>query len=242
MIVTQTDIGWQLINQQAHGLLAVQLAVHWRTDKRPVHWYETLIALTEHDDGQDSWEGRNHLTTAGAPLHFQILEYSLSQCQQMIQIGLQKSRWNALMMSMHTSFLYEPKRGKDPELDAFLDQQRQVNQPAWRKQYKATKAEAEYAYEFLQWCDALSLILCMDQLPPEERRLEVSVGPDGVSYFIRQRNDETISLDPWPFEETEFSVHVEAFQLDQLVFADDNALYEAIQHAPVNIREWKFKK
>ncbi|GAB3558149.1 DUF3891 family protein [Spirosoma fluminis] len=242
MIVTQTDTGWQLINQQAHGLLAVQLAVHWRTDKRPVHWYETLIALTEHDDGQDSWEGRNHLTTAGAPLHFQILEYSLSQCQQMIQIGLQKSRWNALMMSMHTSFLYEPKRGKDPELDAFLDQQRQVNQPTWRKQYKATKAEAEYAYAFLQWCDALSLILCMDQLPPEERRLEVSVGPDGVSYFIRQRTDETISLDPWPFGDAEFSVHVEAFQLEQLVFADDNALYEAIQQAPVTIREWKFKQ
>ena len=70
MIVTQTDTGWQIINQQAHGLLAVQIALHWQVDKRPVHWVETLIALTEHDDGQDNWEGRNHLTTAGAPLHF----------------------------------------------------------------------------------------------------------------------------------------------------------------------------
>ncbi|RZM11082.1 MAG: DUF3891 family protein, partial [Pedobacter sp.] len=97
MIVTQIDTGWQIINQQAHGLLAVQLALHWHTDSRPVNWIETLIALTEHDDGQDAWEGRNHLTTAGAPLHFKLLDYSMAQCRKMIQIGLQKSRWNALL-------------------------------------------------------------------------------------------------------------------------------------------------
>jgi hypothetical protein len=158
----------------------------------------------------------------------------------MIQIGLQKSRWNALMMSMHTSFLYEPKRGKDNALDEFLDQQRINNQPKWRKQYKASKAEAEYAYAFLQWCDALSLILCMDQVPPEERRLEVSIGPDGTSYFILQRKDGSLSIDPWPFGDKEFTVHVETFQLNQLVFADDKELYNAIQDAPLTVKEWTF--
>lgn len=241
MIVTQTDTGWQVINQQAHGLLAVQAALHWRVDKRPAHWVETLIALTEHDDGQDPWEDRNHLTTAGAPLHFQILEYSVPQCRKMIQIGLQKSRWNALMMSMHTSFLYEPKRGQNAELDEFLDQQRD-NQRKWRKQCRATQPEATYAYEFVQWCDALSLVLCMDQLPPEGRRLEVSVGPDGVSYFILQRTDGSVGMEPWPFDTTEFSVHVETFQLNQLVFKNDKELYNAMQDAPVEVKEWVFRK
>lgn len=241
MIVTQTDSGWQIINQQAHGMLAVQLASCWQVQKRPIHWFETLVALTEHDDGQDPWEGRNHLTTAGAPLHFQILEYSVDQCRRMIQIGLQKSRWNALMLSMHTSFLYEPKRGQDKELDAFLDQQID-NQKKWRKQYNATKAEAQYAYAFVQWCDALSLVLCMNQMPPESRRLEVSVGPDGISYYIVQRKDGSLSLDPWPFEKPSIDVHIEAFDLNQLLFADDNALYNAIQDAPVTIKQWTFSE
>lgn len=241
MIVTQTDAGWQIINQQAHGLLAVQLALYWQVAKRPTHWVETLIALTEHDDGQDAWENRNHLTKVGSPLHFQILQYSVEQCRNLIQIGLQKSRWNALMMSMHTSFLYESKRGTDQELDLFLDQQT-TNQTTWRKQCKATKAEVNYAYAFVQWCDALSLILCLDQVPPQERRLEVSVGPDGTAHFIRQRQDNTLTLDPWPFDETEFSVHVETFQLAQLAFNDDQELYEAMQQAPINVNEWRFKK
>ncbi|AKD56661.1 DUF3891 family protein [Spirosoma radiotolerans] len=241
MIVTQTDTGWQIINQQAHGLLAVQVALHWRPDSRPVNWIETLIALTEHDDGQDAWEGRNHLTTAGAPLHFQLLQYSVEQCRKLIQIGLQKSRWNALLMSMHTSFLYEPKRGTDKELDEFLDQQ-VTNQTKWRKEIKATKKEADYAYAFLQWCDALSLVLCMDQVPPESRRLEVSLGPDGIPYYIHQRTDASLSMEPWPFDTPAFAVHVETFLLDKLVFKNDKQLYTALQNAPVGVKEWTFRE
>ena len=241
MIVNQTDVGWQIINQQAHGLLAVQAAMHWQTDKRPVNWVETLIALTEHDDGQEPWEGRNHLTPAGAPLPFQIPDYSVEQCRNMIEIGLQKSRWNALMLSMHTTFLYAEKQGSDKELDKFLEQQTD-NQAKWRKQYKATKAETAYAYAFVQWCDALSLVLCLDQLQPEGRRLEVSRGPDGRSYYVFQNPDESLSLDPWPFDTGKFSVHIETFQLAQLVFGDDKELYNALQAAPTVLMEWTFKK
>ncbi|GAB3774457.1 hypothetical protein GCM10028818_17310 [Spirosoma horti] len=241
MIVTQIDTGWQIINQQAHGLLAVQVALHWRADSRPVNWTETLIALTEHDDGQDAWEGRNHLTTAGAPLHFQLLQYSVEQCRKLIQIGLQKSRWNALLMSMHTSFLYEPKRGTDKELDEFLDQQ-VVNQTKWRREIKATKKEAHYAYAFLQWCDALSLVLCMDQVPPESRRLEVSLGPDGIPYYIHQCTDGSLSMEPWPFDTPAFDVHVETFLLEKLVFEDDKQLYSALQESTVGVKEWTFRE
>ena len=241
MIVTQTDAGWQIINQQAHGLLAVQLALHWKIDKRPACWVETLIALTEHDDGQATWEGRNHLTTAGAPLDFQLLQYSVEQCRNMIQIGLQKSRWNALLMSMHTSFLYESKRGTDKALDEFLDQQ-VTNQAKWRKESKSTKADAAYAYAFLQWCDALSLVLCMNHVPPEGRRLEVSVGPDTISYYIRQRINGSLAMEPWPFDTPTVEVHVETFQLAQLVFKNDKQLYNAIQNAEVIPKTWTFKE
>ncbi|KAB7732462.1 DUF3891 family protein [Rudanella paleaurantiibacter] len=241
MIVTNTNTGWRVIHQQAHGLLAMQLALHWKPQNRPARWHETLAALLEHDDGQDAWEGRNHLTDAGAPLDFHELEYSVEQMKNMIRIGLEKSRWNALMLSMHTTFLYTEKRGEDRALDEFLDQQK-TNQTKWRKTYGATVAEARYAYDFLQWCDALSLVLCQDLLQIEERRLEVSKGPDQIPYFIYQRTDGSVGLEPWPFATREFTVHVESYLLTQLAFTDDTELYNALNDAEVEELSWTFRQ
>ncbi|WP_375446036.1 DUF3891 family protein [uncultured Fibrella sp.] len=241
MIVRLVDAGWEVAHQPAHGLLAFQLAMHWHPDKRPQHWPETLIALTEHDDGQSPYEGRNHLTEAGAPLHFQVLEFSNYQSKTMIEVALQKSRWNALMVSMHASFLYEEKRGQSPELDEFLDQQKQ-NQQSWRRQYSVSKAVAQYAYDFVQWCDAFSLILCMNQVPPEGRRLEISTGPDGIAYYVFERKDGSLGVDPWPYNVPEFTARIEFNTLHQLMFADDKELYNALQQAPVQVREWSIKE
>lgn len=241
MITRLIDAGWEVIHQPAHALLAFQLALHWQPGKRPERWPETLIALTEHDDGQDAYEGRNHLTEAGAPRHFQVLEYSVSQMQNMIAIALQKSRWNALMESMHITFLYEEKRGQSADLDNCLDQQRK-NQQSWRKQYGVSKEVASYAYDFVQWCDAFSLILCQNQVPPEGRRLEISVGPDGDHYYVFQRPNGTLGVDPWPYEADTFTVHIEYVTLDQLTFRDDKALYNALQKAPIQIQEWTLAK
>ena len=241
MIVKPTQTGWQFIRQQAHGLLAMQLALHWKPEKRPVRWAETLVALSEHEDGQNGWEGRNHLSETGAPIGFSEVGYSVDQVKNMIRIGLEKSRWNALMLSMHTTFLYEEKRGEDPALDEFLDQQK-ANQANWRKQYKATVAETRYAYEFLQWCDALSLVLCRDLLQIEERRLEISKGPDGTPYYIFQRKDSTVGIDPWPFESDQFDVHIETFQLNQLAFENDKELYNALNNEAINELKWAIKR
>ncbi|MBO0952774.1 DUF3891 family protein [Fibrella forsythiae] len=238
MIVNLIDAGWEITHQPAHGLLAFQLAMHWQPDTRPAHWPETLIALTEHDDGQLPYEGRNHLTTAGAPLHFQVLEFSVEQAKNMVNVALQKSRWNALMVSMHASFLYEEKRGESAGLDEFLDEQKE-NQQSWRREYKVSKAVAQYAYDFVQWCDAFSLILCLNQVPPEGRRLEISIGPDGVHYYVFQRKDESIGVEPWPYNVPEFTAHIEYNSLNQLVFTDDQELYNALQKAPVQVREWR---
>ncbi|MBO0929365.1 DUF3891 family protein [Fibrella aquatilis] len=241
MIVKLASTGWEIIHQPAHGLLAFQLGQQWKAAKRPLHWPETLIALTEHDDGQEPYEGRNHLTPLGAPLNFQELSYSVEQMRNMVSIALQKSRWNALMVSMHSTFLYEEKRDTDPALDEFLDQQKQ-NQQSWRRQYGVTKAEATYAYDFVQWCDAFSLILCLDQVPPEGRRLEISKGPDGTPYYVFQRPDGTLGLDPWPYDPVQLTVSIEQSTVPQLVFADDRELYNALQQAPIETKTWTLKQ
>jgi hypothetical protein len=164
------------------------------------------------------------------------------QAQNMVAIALQKSRWNALLLSMHATFLYEEKRGQDAALDAFLDEQKHKQQE-WRKQYKVTKEVARYAYDFVQWCDAFSLILCLGQVPPEGRRLEISVGPDGEHYYVFQRSaDGTLGVDPWPYDVDSFSVHVEYYTLDQLTFRDDRELYNALQKSKIESREWTLSR
>ena len=240
MIVKNTDFGWELIHQQAHGLLAVKIAMHWESAKRPERWVETLVALTEHDDGQEPWEGQNHLTAAGAPMDFRIEEYAVGQARRMVEIALEKSRWNALMVSKHATFLYESLADQSADLNEFLEQQKQ-NQKSWLRQMKLSKKEVDYAYAFIQWCDALSLILCQGLIPEYGRRLEISPGPDGRIYYIFQRPDQTVAVDPWPFGSPEFSLQVEAHPLQQLRFKDDAELYDCIQKAPIEEKEWLFK-
>jgi hypothetical protein len=103
------------------------------------------------------------------------------------------------------------------------------------------KKEAEAAYALFQWCDRMSLILCRRELPEAERTLEVSAGPDGTHYDVLCRND-LITIQPWPFEETQFTVSVETHQLAQLSFKDDAELQAILQQTPVTNVRWEFRK
>ena len=58
MIVNSTPAGWQIIYQQAHALLAAQLAWHWAPTLPPDRWVGLLAAITQHDDEQAAWLGR----------------------------------------------------------------------------------------------------------------------------------------------------------------------------------------
>ena len=89
MIVNLLPNGWECIYQQAHALLAARIGAHWHPDRRPVpeRWAETIAALTQHDDGQDSWTGANGLTPAGAPAPFKLVPFSLAQAQRVVAQG-----------------------------------------------------------------------------------------------------------------------------------------------------------
>lgn len=255
MIVNQTETGWEIIYQRAHGLLAGQIAAHWRVEERPVRWIETLAAIIQHDDSGREWEDEDQLTPAGAPKHFRIGSGTpaLVQPQEVIINSQYQGRWVALLTSMHASFLYESMRGDDPKIDLFLDQQL-ANQQRWRKELKLTKREVEAAYMLVQWSDAISLILCQRQLPPGGRSLEISTGPDGTRYDVRLREDLssedkahagtqeqiTVTVDPWPFEEVDFTVSIEATYLDQLIFESDVELQKALKDGIIQPISWRF--
>jgi hypothetical protein len=241
MIVNPTQNGWEVIYQPAHALLAARIAAHWREDQRPKRWIETLVALAQHDDEARDWTGHDHLTDSGAPLDFTLSKApSLRQPTLVTQDLQYKGQWGALLISMHMVFLYDHLKDESPEFAAFLKEQ-QACQEHWRKALKVTKKEAEMAYALFQWCDRMSLILCRRELPEAERALEVSTGPDGTRYDVICRDD-TVTIQPWPFQEAQFELYVETIQLEQLSFKNDPELQTALQTTPVTEQMWVFRK
>jgi hypothetical protein len=71
MIVNQTKNGWEIIYHRAHALLAAQIGGQWDKTKAPAHFYETIAAISHHDDLEKEWEDAQ-LTDAGAPLDFTL--------------------------------------------------------------------------------------------------------------------------------------------------------------------------
>lgn len=238
MIANLHEKGWEVIYHRAHALLAAQIAGHWHPKQRPIRWLETIAAISHHDDLEKEWEG-NHLTEAGAPLDFTLAtKTDINKLRQLTQNARYRGRWVAMMISMHMSFLNEGKRGESPELDNYLDEQLQ-HQEQWRQELNISKDEAVEAYEFFQWCDRLSLILCNRMLPAGERALEIATLPDGNRYDVIERSD-GVRVKPWPFLEEKFTVNVEATYLEKLKFDSNEELSQSLQTSPIKTLEWTF--
>ncbi|GAX40773.1 hypothetical protein NIES4075_17390 [Tolypothrix sp. NIES-4075] len=241
MIANQHEKGWEVIYHRAHALLAAELAGHWNAKDRPIRWLETIAAISHHDDLEREWQG-NHLNEAGGPLDFTLEKKTdINKLRSHTQNARYRGRWVAMLTSMHMSLLNEGKRGESKELDSFLDEQLE-NQKQWRKELNITKDEAADAYAFFEWCDRLSLILCNHELPDGERALEITSHLNNTRYDVMQRSDGTVTVQPWAFQEQEFTVRVEACYLDQMQFNTNDELTEALQTAPIKTLEWKFVK
>ncbi len=244
MIVNYVPTGWQIIYQQAHALLAAQLLHQWPADllAAPDQWVGLLAAAAQHDDEQPHWTGHYGLTPAGAPANFTMQPFSLEQATGVLRAARFQGRWRSLLTSMHLSTLYESMRGQQPEVDAFLDEQK-ASQQQWRRELKIKKADADRAYALLHWCDRLSLILCRHEVPEMGRALEIYQGPGGQTHeVLRPQPDGPLTVRPWPFGQPQFSVSVEATELHQLRFENDNELAAALQAAPITTLRWELAK
>ncbi len=245
MIVNATQNGWEVIYHRAHALLAAQLAGQWRRKDAPVRLYETIAAISHHDDLEKEWE-EDILTEGGAPKDFTLssdadMDAGVKKLANLAKNARYRGRWVALLISKHISRLNEPSRGQSSELDKFLDEQLQ-NQQVWGKELEIEKEEIDAAYAFMQWCDRLSLILCQQELPDDERFLEISKGPEGQRYDIMQRSDNLVVVKPWPFQDEQFTVNVEACDISKVKFESSTQLAQALQEAPIKVLEWTFVK
>ncbi len=242
MIVNLVEDGWEVICHRAHALLAAQLAGQWCRADAPARLYETIAAISHHDDLEREWEG-DHLTEAGAPLDFTLThDSSIEKLRKHIAEARYRGRWVSLLISKHICFLSQDRWGTSEAWDRFLHEQVQ-QQGQWQQALEISKDEAERAYQFMQWCDRLSLILAQKQIPEDGRALEITSGIDGRRYDLRQlKKDERLTVAPWPFEDEQFTVNIEACHLSELKYDNNDSLIAALQQAPIKILEWTFVK
>ncbi len=249
MIVNPTATGWQIIYQQAHALLAAQIAWAWPPFLPADRWVGLLAAVAQHDDEQAAWHGRgghHGLTPAGAPANFTQQPFSSEQATGVLHAARFQGRWRSLLTSLHLSTLYEGLRGSDPATTAFLDELR-AGQERWRRALKLTQAEVRRAYDLLHWCDRLSLILCRQELPEMGRAVEVYRNPQRPAarpHFVRQPGGPgtPVVVRPWPFAAAAVAVGVEAVELHALRFRDDAALAAALRAGPVRTLAWELRR
>lgn len=241
MIVNYTEQGWEIITQRAHGLLAAQLAMHWKANKRPRRWTETVLAIAEHDDAQIELEADDLLTPQGGPVNFAMKLFEPEHCQRLADFSLSKSRYIALLTSMHMVFLYQKEKETNPLVKPFLAAQQKL-QRQWCKELNIEKEEADSIYGLLEWCDAFSLLLCQHEVQPERRTIEISDGPDKEEYRLQQKPDQSLTVKPWPFEDDSFEVHIERRLIEQLTFKSNEEFKEAFLAAKVKEKNWVLKK
>jgi hypothetical protein len=243
MIVNLTKDGWDVIYHRAHALLAAQLAGQWRRANAPIRLYETIAAISHHDDLEKEWKG-DHLTEAGAPMDFTLGEESEKipdSLRRHLEDALYRSRWVALLTSMHICFLNQNKGDVSQDWQNFLQTQVQ-NQTTWLQQLGLSREEAEHSYQFMQWCDRFSLILTQQQIPEDGRALEITHGINNQRYDLRCLENGDLTVEPWPFEDDKFTVNVESAHLSELKYDGNDDLVKALKQAPISNIEWHFTR
>ena len=107
---------------------------------------------------------------------------------------------------------------------------------------KIDKKYADRLYRFMEWCDAFSLLICMDKFQPEGRKMEISQSPDGdMNQTFYMPNNE-ISVEPWCFKIDKFTVYYEYKILEQLKFNSIEEFDGVCKATPVHREEFMFCK
>jgi hypothetical protein len=237
LIVNYSEHGWNVITQRSHGLLAAQICAQWRKDKQPARWVETLIATAEHDDQNDELSDDDLIAESGGPKNFKMKDFDKVSCERLLEMSLAKGRYIAILISMHMRFLYKNHRAARRYCASLARKEK-----GWVVEAQTTNEQVNASYELLEFCDALSLIICQKQLQPENRKMEISCGPDGVTYALSQTDNGTLQVIPWPFQEDNFEVSYEYRDIHQLSFKTNKAFRQKLNAARVEICTLKFSR
>jgi len=241
MIVTAHEQGWEIYFHKAHALLAMDIGLAIDHSFWPVRKYLAagLESIGEHDNAQPHWHDRDNLTETGAPLDYRDRQkVDLTQARAVVESAQYKSSFMAIMVSLHCHNLYQ--KSTDKEVQEFLSAQIRL-----RDQYvihlELHEESILQSYEFLRFCDDLSLALCQNEIV---QRDEVLIKPITGDEEIRARlgEDGSFTLSPWIFFEKELVFPVEFYRTSKKFFSSDDELKGDVGLERPFRREFVFRK
>ena len=263
MIRISTPTGFTLVPHQEHARLAGRFAEQWGNATFPPPapaeiMPEVLVAVARHDD---AWAGRDaapfitreHRPSAftrelvGAYSAFEEIDLAdyLSVRGAATEAVAAEHPYAAILISMHTvNLLTEQadlatiKPADRPLHSLFIEGQLRRQRdlaadlpPALATH--ATPAQLRRAFEFLQFCDNLSLLTCVryDRPRPVRHTHPDSTGSRRI-ITCTPIAEATYRLDPWPFDQPALSFAVPARRIPTAACADLATFRAAYSAAP----------
>ena len=241
MLIRLDDEGALAIGQLSHAWLSGQLARAWGNARfgtvEPRE--EIVLGAQQHDIGWALFDLEprfNHET--GLPRSFLELtvDEHLSIWRGAPERLLSQSLYAALVVSMHGCSLSKLRAQNAPEHAEAL--QRHIDEEHARQaQLCATlgvsDAQAERTRRQMWTWDGLSLAFCSSWQAFSARDVPTADGV--IDLELRDRQDGTLTLDPWPFASERVAARCEARRLDAR-YEDEATMRRAFQSAkPVTL-------
>jgi hypothetical protein len=245
MIVRKSKLGLHILFHEAHAMLAAKIANEIKHDLRPMNWFETLISICEHDDQQLSFEETNYLSKLGVPLDFtedtSSVNDVLKRIKRVIRRAVNKSSWVRLMISYHIDFLYADLRSDSIKIDEFLSNEEKERKIVL-KNYGISNDKGLEVYQYLLFCDRLSLILCKDETPSLGRSLEINKTIGKQQYMIQRNEKDELIVSPWIFEKNEFELTIEERLIEKTSFKSSREFEETLMKTSPHLITFKLIK
>lgn len=259
MIRSETDSSWILVTHPDHARIAGEFADAWGNERfaRPEPYAAIRHAVYHHDDGWLARDAAPSLTRAGKPEAFtsalvgaysafeeiDLPAYLGVRARATAEVAVQDA-YAGIVVSMHTYNLLTEQADAStirPEhraaYETFL-----AEQLAWQRavaqRLGADEAELRRAFEFLQCCDSLSLIVCSGYAQPRDLR-HTHADRSGARHAVRctPRGAGVYALDPWPLCVASFPLNVRRRVIDKAAAQSLEDFRTAFGAAPVEIDE-----
>ncbi|WPR73676.1 DUF3891 family protein [Algoriphagus sp. NG3] len=242
MIVTPIDKGWQIIFHKSHALLAMDIGLNLDPKLWPIkkYWAAGLSSIGEHDNNQPKWYQRENLTASGAPLDYRQREkVDLNQAKSVAKSAKYKSSFIVLMVSSHFQKLY--KDDKELEVQKFLEKM-SADCGVIITNLQLDKDQVAQCYEFLRFCDDLSLALCQNDFENHKDPVEIDAIEGEGKILLSQLPSGQFQLHPWVFNENELTFTVEYFTTSTDFYKEDEELKKDLDLLHPKEKKFTLKK
>ena len=257
MIRIAQSEGWILVDHRDHARLAGEIARHWGNEafSHPEPFAHIVTAVSRHDDawaerdalpcvvvgGKPGGFSRELVGTYSAFEHIDLADY-LRVRGRATETVARDDPFAAILVSIHTVNLLT----EQTDLDGLGAKERELHGDFIRAQLRrqeelATtfREDAQWngavdpprlrrAFEFLQACDSLSLIVCVRY--PERialRHRHPRTDGELVEIHCEPVDEETFQVAPWPFDAVELNFRVPCRHIAQTTFGGDAELRAA---------------